>query len=139
MDTSPLTIRLATRADARRIGEMSRDYIERGLGWNWDSQRVAYSIAQRETNVAVAAHQVWVKKYAASWLVALPAILTIVLLVFTLTFSPVALLLNVTPDHMDRYATFDDYAAAKYRIFRNQKATDVAIVSALAPGRAVTT
>ena len=44
---------------------------------------------------AVAAHQVWVKKYAASWLIALPAILTIVLLVFTLTFSPVALLLNV--------------------------------------------
>jgi len=42
----------------------------------------------------------------------------------------IALLLNVTPDHMDRYATFDDYAAAKYRIFRNQKATDVAIVNA---------
>jgi hypothetical protein len=44
---------------------------------------------------AVAAHQVWVKKYAASWLVALPAILTIVLLGLTQTFSPVALLLNV--------------------------------------------
>ena len=44
---------------------------------------------------AVAAHQVWVKKYAASWLVALPAILTIALLTLTQTFSPVALLLNV--------------------------------------------
>jgi hypothetical protein len=44
---------------------------------------------------AVAAHQVWVKKYAASWLVALPAILTIALLALTQTFSPVALLLNV--------------------------------------------
>ncbi|MFZ0871774.1 MAG: hypothetical protein WAM90_13755, partial [Rhodanobacter sp.] len=32
---------------------------------------------------AVAAHQVWVKKYAASWLIALPAILTIVLLGLT--------------------------------------------------------
>ncbi|PYQ60499.1 MAG: UDP-N-acetylmuramoyl-L-alanine--D-glutamate ligase, partial [Acidobacteria bacterium] len=32
----------------------------------------------------------------------------------------VALLLNVTPDHMDRYPNFDAYAAAKYRIFRNQ-------------------
>lgn len=42
----------------------------------------------------------------------------------------IALLLNVTPDHMDRYATFDDYAAAKYQIFRNQKPTDVAIVNA---------
>ena len=43
----------------------------------------------------------------------------------------VALLLNITPDHMDRYATFDAYAAAKYRIFRNQQATDTAIVNAM--------
>ena len=35
----------------------------------------------------------------------------------------VALLLNITPDHMDRYATFDDYTTAKYRIFRNRTAT----------------
>jgi UDP-N-acetylmuramoylalanine--D-glutamate ligase len=42
----------------------------------------------------------------------------------------VALLLNVTPDHMDRYASFDAYAAAKYRIFRNQQAHDVAVVNA---------
>ncbi len=42
----------------------------------------------------------------------------------------VALLLNVTPDHMDRYPTFDAYAAAKYRIFRNQTPRDVAIVNA---------
>src|SRR5438874_967100 len=44
--------------------------------------------------------------------------------------ADVALLLNVTPDHMDRYATFDDYAAAKHRIFRNQTASDHAIVNA---------
>lgn len=42
----------------------------------------------------------------------------------------VALLLNITPDHMDRYTTFDAYAAAKYRIFRNQTPRDVAIVNA---------
>ncbi|MEO8382292.1 MAG: UDP-N-acetylmuramoyl-L-alanine--D-glutamate ligase [Acidobacteriota bacterium] len=42
----------------------------------------------------------------------------------------VALLLNVTPDHMDRYATFDAYAAAKDRIFRNQQSGDTAIVNA---------
>lgn len=41
----------------------------------------------------------------------------------------VALLLNVTPDHMDRYATFDDYAAAKDRVFRNQQPGDTAIVN----------
>lgn len=41
----------------------------------------------------------------------------------------VALLLNITPDHMDRYPTFDAYAAAKYRIFRNQQDGDTAIVN----------
>lgn len=47
------------------------------------------------------------------------------------TFRPdVALLLNITPDHMDRYPNFDAYAAAKYRIFMNQKSGDTAIVNA---------
>jgi len=41
----------------------------------------------------------------------------------------VALLLNVTPDHMDRYPTFESYAAAKQRIFRNQEPNDHAIVN----------
>jgi len=44
--------------------------------------------------------------------------------------ADVALLLNITPDHMDRYPHFDAYAAAKYRIFRNQKSGDTAIVNA---------
>ena len=42
----------------------------------------------------------------------------------------IALLLNITPDHMDRYPTLEDYAAAKLRIFRNQTANDTAIVNA---------
>ncbi|HEX8494537.1 MAG TPA: UDP-N-acetylmuramoyl-L-alanine--D-glutamate ligase [Pyrinomonadaceae bacterium] len=46
-------------------------------------------------------------------------------------FHPtVALCLNVTPNHMDRYETLTDYAAAKHRIFRNQTAGDVAILNA---------
>jgi UDP-N-acetylmuramoylalanine--D-glutamate ligase len=44
--------------------------------------------------------------------------------------ADVALLLNITPDHMDRYATLDDYAAAKSRVFRNQRAVDCAVVNA---------
>src|SRR5438105_4122355 len=43
----------------------------------------------------------------------------------------VALLLNITPDHMDRYPNFDAYATAKYRVFRNQVAGDTAIVNAI--------
>jgi UDP-N-acetylmuramoylalanine--D-glutamate ligase len=41
----------------------------------------------------------------------------------------VALLLNITPDHMDRYPTFEAYAAAKQRIFRNQDTSDSAIIN----------
>ncbi len=42
----------------------------------------------------------------------------------------VAVLLNVTEDHLDRYATFAEYAAAKGRIFAGQHADDHAIVPA---------
>ncbi|UCG63091.1 MAG: UDP-N-acetylmuramoyl-L-alanine--D-glutamate ligase [Candidatus Zixiibacteriota bacterium] len=36
-------------------------------------------------------------------------------------FTPdTALLLNLTPDHLDRHGTFDDYKRAKYRITENQ-------------------
>lgn len=46
-------------------------------------------------------------------------------------FHPaVALVLNVTPNHMDRYETLNDYAAAKHRVFRNQTPGDVAILNA---------
>ncbi|HEY0408126.1 MAG TPA: UDP-N-acetylmuramoyl-L-alanine--D-glutamate ligase [Pyrinomonadaceae bacterium] len=46
-------------------------------------------------------------------------------------FHPgVALCLNVTPNHMDRYELLTDYAAAKHRIFRNQEPGDVAILNA---------
>jgi UDP-N-acetylmuramoylalanine--D-glutamate ligase len=44
-------------------------------------------------------------------------------------FRPrVAVLLNLTPDHLDRHPTFEDYRAAKLRIFENQRPEDVAIV-----------
>ena len=42
----------------------------------------------------------------------------------------VAICLNVTPNHLDRYESFADYAAAKHRIFLNQTPDDVAILSA---------
>ena len=47
------------------------------------------------------------------------------------TFRPsIAIVLNVTPNHMDRYETFNDYAAAKHRIFMNQTEDDVAVLNA---------
>ena len=46
-------------------------------------------------------------------------------------FHPtIAVVLNVTPNHMDRYENFNGYAAAKHRIFMNQTAADFAVLNA---------
>ncbi len=44
--------------------------------------------------------------------------------------APVAALLNVTPDHLDRYAGLDAYAAAKGRLFGTQQPGDAAVANA---------
>ena len=41
----------------------------------------------------------------------------------------VSVLLNVTPDHLDRYDGIDDYAASKARLFALQTQTNVAVVA----------
>jgi len=47
------------------------------------------------------------------------------------TFRPkVAILLNITEDHLDRYPDFEAYAAAKGNCFRRQEPSDVAVVPA---------
>jgi UDP-N-acetylmuramoylalanine--D-glutamate ligase len=45
----------------------------------------------------------------------------------------VAAILNVTPDHLDRYRDVEDYAAAKARLFALQQPGDVAIANARDP------
>jgi len=46
------------------------------------------------------------------------------------TFRPkVAVILNITPDHLDRHRTFETYVEAKARIFENQQASDFAILN----------
>jgi ribosomal-protein-alanine N-acetyltransferase len=52
--TRNLTIRLATRGDSLAIARMSRDLIERGLGWSWTPSRVQRSVADPDANVAIA-------------------------------------------------------------------------------------
>jgi len=47
------------------------------------------------------------------------------------TFHPeIAVILNITPDHLDRHRTFENYVAAKARIFENQTAQDHAVLNA---------
>ena len=46
------------------------------------------------------------------------------------TFRPkVAVILNITPDHLDRHRTFDAYVNAKARIFENQQGSDFAVLN----------
>ena len=49
-----LTLRLAEPGDAHAIAEMSRDYIESGLGWRYDPAHVLRAMRRRETAVLVA-------------------------------------------------------------------------------------
>jgi UDP-N-acetylmuramoylalanine--D-glutamate ligase len=42
----------------------------------------------------------------------------------------VGVVINVTPDHLDRHHTFSGYAAAKERLFENQVAGDIAVLNA---------
>src|ERR1700739_2247403 len=50
------------------------------------------------------------------------------------TFRPkVAVVLNITPDHLDRHRTFGIYTDAKARIFENQQPDDFAVLNADEP------
>jgi UDP-N-acetylmuramoylalanine--D-glutamate ligase len=47
------------------------------------------------------------------------------------TFRPhIAVVLNVTPDHLDRHRTFAAYTDAKARIFENQRSDDFTVLNA---------
>ncbi|HEX3376718.1 MAG TPA: UDP-N-acetylmuramoyl-L-alanine--D-glutamate ligase [Candidatus Acidoferrales bacterium] len=50
---------------------------------------------------------------------------------FISAFRPnIAVLLNITPDHLDRHGSIEAYAAAKARMFENQLSEDFALVNA---------
>jgi UDP-N-acetylmuramoylalanine--D-glutamate ligase len=42
----------------------------------------------------------------------------------------IASILNITPDHLDRHGSLENYAEAKRRILRNQTASDAAVLNA---------
>ncbi|MGA3034144.1 MAG: UDP-N-acetylmuramoyl-L-alanine--D-glutamate ligase [Terracidiphilus sp.] len=49
----------------------------------------------------------------------------------TVEFHPaIAVILNITPDHLDRHGTFENYAQAKERIFAAQDASDHVVLNA---------
>ena len=47
------------------------------------------------------------------------------------TFHPwISVFVNLSPDHLDRHGSFEEYRAAKARVFRNQTSADWAVVNA---------
>ncbi len=47
-----------------------------------------------------------------------------------INFRPyIAILLNVTPDHLDRYSSLEDYFSTKLNIFKNQRKSDYMILN----------
>jgi UDP-N-acetylmuramoylalanine--D-glutamate ligase len=49
----------------------------------------------------------------------------------TVEFHPkIAVILNITPDHLDRHGSFENYALAKERIFAAQDASDFLVLNA---------
>jgi len=56
-DSPAASIRFATRADALGIAEMSRDFIEHGLGWSWTRDRILRNLRHRDTNAIIAVRE----------------------------------------------------------------------------------
>ena len=48
----------------------------------------------------------------------------------------ISVLLNLTPDHLDRHASFEEYGRAKARIFENQTERDAVVINADDPASA---
>ncbi len=50
-------------------------------------------------------------------------------------FRPtVGVLLNISPDHLDRYDDLEHYAASKFSLFRNQQGSDATVLNSDDPG-----
>lgn len=109
-----------TSLTADLVKASGRDAIACGnLGVPW------ISYAQNQGNAGEMKPRVWVVEISSFQLETIRR------------FAPdTAVILNITPDHMDRYRGFDDYAAAKARILENQNPAQLAILNADDPATA---
>ena len=64
MKEAAITIRLADTGDAHAIAEMSRDFIESGLGWRYDPTHILRALRRKETVVLVASERPTSVSYA---------------------------------------------------------------------------
>src|SRR6266581_3324353 len=73
MNAKNITLRPGRPADAAKIAAMSRDLIETGLGWSWGPDRVARSIANKDTFTLLACDRDRVVAFAIMYFVNDPA------------------------------------------------------------------
>jgi ribosomal protein S18 acetylase RimI-like enzyme len=62
-ELNAVAIRLAEPGDVRAIAEMSRDFVESGLGWRYDPAHIERALRRRDTAVIVASERrTWVAR-----------------------------------------------------------------------------
>ena len=108
----------ASGRDAVACGNFGTPWISFDLGVSRSPQTPHEGLGQGDEVLAYSPNRVWVVELSSFQLEG------------TRRFAPdVAVHLNLTPDHLDRYRSLDDYGAAKARIFTNQREAQVAVVN----------
>ncbi|MHB8798192.1 MAG: UDP-N-acetylmuramoyl-L-alanine--D-glutamate ligase [Thermoanaerobaculia bacterium] len=105
-----------TALTAALLCDAGRDAVACG---NFGTPWIEYALGATEGAAPPAPSRVWVVELSSFQLEGLRR------------FAPdVAVHLNLTPDHLDRYRSVDDYGAAKARIFESQGEAQIAVLNA---------
>ena len=104
-----------TALTAALLRDAGRDAVACG---NFGTPWIEYALGAADGAAPPAPSRVWVVELSSFQLEGLRR------------FAPdVAVHLNLTPDHLDRYRSVDDYGAAKARIFESQNEAQVAVLN----------
>lgn len=105
-----------TALTAALLRDAGRDAVACG---NFGTPWIEYALGAAEGAAPPAPSRVWVVELSSFQLEGLRRLA-----------PDVAVHLNLTPDHLDRYRSVDDYGAAKARIFESQGEAQVAVLNA---------
>ena len=105
-----------TALTAALLRDAGRDAVACG---NFGTPWIEYALGAADETVPPAPSRVWVVELSSFQLEGLRRLA-----------PDVAVHLNLTPDHLDRYRSVDDYGAAKARIFESQNEAQVAVLNA---------
>ncbi len=105
-----------TSLTAALLSDAGRDAVACG---NFGTPWIEYALGAAASAAPPAPSRVWVVELSSFQLEGLRRLA-----------PDVAVHLNLTPDHLDRYRSVDDYGAAKARIFESQNEAQVAVLNA---------